>query len=51
MAQCSYTATDADSSEETLDVTVEPGAREFDLKLEPLNLNVTLDERIPRTEH
>jgi hypothetical protein len=54
MAQCSYTATDADSSEEKLDVTVESGASRVqpaDLKLEPLSLKVTLDERKLGAEH
>jgi hypothetical protein len=46
MAQCSYTTTDAESSEENLDVTLAPGNSRIqpaELKLVPLDLHVTLE--------
>jgi hypothetical protein len=53
MAQSSYTATDADSSEENLEVTSAPGESQIqpsELKLEPLNLNVSLEGAQKRSE-
>jgi len=53
MAQSSYTATDADSSEENLEVILAPGGSQIqasELKLEPLNLNVTLEGAQKRAE-
>ena len=46
MAPCSYTTTEADSTEENLDVTSAPGNSRIQpaqLKLEPLDLRVTLE--------
>jgi hypothetical protein len=46
MTQFSYTTTDAESSEENLDVTLAPGnsrTQPAELKLVPLDLHVTLE--------